>query len=99
VPPCHTRPYASHKTPIMRWVVERVVLRYGAEAGGRPEIGRVKAAYDAKPRILVACPEHHGEYLIAGNVCMHVPVDVDVQIVKTVFRVDEVLAHCRLKLS
>src|SRR5580693_4225936 len=97
VPPCEARPDAAHQTPVLRGVVQWIVPGDRSQTGGSPEIGRIEPAYDPKAGRIVAGAENDRENLVTRYIGMDVAVDVDIEVVETVFGIDEMLVHRALQ--
>jgi hypothetical protein len=85
--PTQTPPKAA--VTVRRTTVGRVA-RNGAQARVRPEIVAAQAAHDAGRGLVVGNPENDRKHQVAGHVAARLAVAVDVEVVQSVVRIEQV---------
>src|SRR5690349_6980305 len=70
-----------------------IEARDGPQSRGRPKVGRVQPADDAKARVLRTRAHDDWKDFVAGYVGVRRSIDIDVQIVQPIFWIEEASVH------
>src|SRR5579863_3236416 len=89
IPPGQPRPNAAHQSRVRRRIEPRIETRDGPQTCGRPKVWRVQAGDDAKTSFVRTGAHDDRKDFVAGYVGARSPVDVNVQVVESVPRIDE----------